>query len=181
MVLDIDSLRKIRKQLDLTQYAFAKEAGLSQSMIAKIEAGRLDPTYSNVKKIEQAINNLTNTEDNKTAENIMNRKGIFCDKKTKLKQIANLFTKHNISQIPILDNHNVMGLITESNLLEQRPIDIKTKEAKEVMGDAPPIVAKNTKLEIIISLLKFYPMVLVKEKGKLKGLITKSDIIKELS
>ena len=51
MVFDITHLKKIRKQLDLTQYAFAKEAGISQSMVAKIESGKLDPTYSYIKKI----------------------------------------------------------------------------------------------------------------------------------
>ena len=59
MVFDITQLRKIRKQLDMTQHKFAMEIGVSQSMIAKIEAGKLDPTYSYVKKIEDRIMHLT--------------------------------------------------------------------------------------------------------------------------
>ena len=52
MVFDITQLRKIRKQLDMTQHKLAKELEISQSMVAKIESGKLDPTYSYVKKIE---------------------------------------------------------------------------------------------------------------------------------
>ena len=59
MVFDISQLKKIRKQLDLTQFQFAKKAGISQSMIAKIESNKLDPTYSKVKKIELALELLT--------------------------------------------------------------------------------------------------------------------------
>ena len=70
MVFDITHIRKIRKQLDMTQHALSKEIGISQSMVAKIESGRLDPTYSYVKKIEEALSRLTKHEE-KEAKDIM--------------------------------------------------------------------------------------------------------------
>jgi len=72
MVFDITYLKKIRKQLNLTQHQFAKESQVSQSMIAKIESGKLDPTYSYVKKIEQVIQNLTKHYE-KEAKDIMHK------------------------------------------------------------------------------------------------------------
>ena len=69
MVFDITQLKKIRKQLDLTQHQFAKNSGVSQSMIAKIEAGKLDPTYSYVRKIEDAMSSLTKHKEKEAKEN----------------------------------------------------------------------------------------------------------------
>ena len=70
MVFDLQHLKNIRKHLNLTQNQFAKEIGINQSMIAKIEAGKLDPTYSYVKKIENAVNSLTH-QHGKEAKDIM--------------------------------------------------------------------------------------------------------------
>jgi len=177
MVFDITQLKKIRKQLDITQHEFAKKAGISQSMVAKIEAGRLDPTYSYVKKIEEAIAQLTKTQELE-AKDIMNKKIIAVNKNDDIKKVINLLTKYDISQVPVLDNNTVIGLITESILLEHK--NEISKKAGEIMGESPPIIAKSTKISVITSLLKFYPIVLVKESGKLVGLITKADILKSL-
>ena len=65
MVFDLGQLKKIRKYIGLTQREFAKIAGISQSMIAKIESGKIDPTYSYVKKIEDALSLLTKEHDKK--------------------------------------------------------------------------------------------------------------------
>ena len=51
MPYEIEQLKQIRKQLGLTQTEFAKEAGVSQSLVAKIEAGNIDPTYSKVQQM----------------------------------------------------------------------------------------------------------------------------------
>ena len=72
MVFDITQLKKIRKQVNLTQFQFAQKAGVSQSMIAKIESGRLDPTYTKVKKIENALNDLTRSHEKEARD--------FCNK-----------------------------------------------------------------------------------------------------
>ena len=48
------------------------------------------------------------------------------------------------------------------------------------MIEAPPIVAGSTKFSVIKALLEFYPIIAVKEKGRLVGVITKADLIKHL-
>ena len=49
--------------------------------------------------------------------------------------------------------------------------------AADIMEDAPPIVAKKSSVEVVLSLLKHYPILIVAEKGKLLGVVTKSDLI----
>ena len=48
------------------------------------------------------------------------------------------------------------------------------------MEEPPPLITKTTKLEAITSFLKFYPILIVQEKGKPIGVITKADILKHL-
>src|SRR3989344_4527688 len=105
MVFDITQLKEIRKQLNLTQHQFAQKIGISQSMVAKIESGKLDPTYSYVIKIEQAIESLSKNEELK-AKDIMTKKIISVKKETQVKEIINVLTKHGISQVPIIEKNN---------------------------------------------------------------------------
>lgn len=179
MVFDITQLKKIRKHLDLTQHQFAQKIGVSQSMIAKIESGKLDPTYSYVKKIEAAINSLTKHEE-KEAKDIMIKNIITAKPENKASDIIKLMNKYDISQLPILQSGKVVGLITESSILEKDLEEIRNLKVKELMIGAPPLISENTKISVISSLLKHFPVVLVLEKGKLVGLIAKSDLLKIL-
>ena len=181
MIFDITHLKKIRKQLNLTQHQFAKESNVSQSMIAKIEANRLDPTYSYVKKIEKAIENLTKIqEEEKQAKDIMHKGIIAVKKNEKIEKALKLFSKNNISQIPVIENNKIIGLLTESSILNNLEKNIEDKKAEEIMEESPPVIAKNTKMEAITSLLKFYPILIIQDSGKLIGIITKADILKHL-
>ena len=179
MVFDITHLKKIRKQLDLTQHKFAQKIGISQSMIAKIESGKLDPTYSYIKKIENAINSLTQNKE-KEAKDIMIKKIISVKPKDRVINVIKLMNKHSISQLPVLQNGKVIGLVTESIILEKELEKIKDLKVKELMIGEPPIIAENTKISVVSSLLKYYSIVLILKKGKLTGLITKSDLLKNL-
>lgn len=179
MVFDITQLKKIRKQLNLTQHQFAIKAGISQSMIAKIERNKLDPTYSKIKKIENTLELLTKHHE-KQAKDIMTKNIISVTPNEKITNIIKLMNKHAISQIPIIDKKNIIGLISESSILNKNLENIKHLTAKDILEEAPPIISKKTKIEIIKQLLQYYPLLLVKEKGNLTGLITKSDLIKSL-
>lgn len=91
-----------------------------------------------------------------------------------------MMNKNSISQVPVLENENVLGLVSESSILSKNLEDIKYLTAQDIMQEAPPIIAKDAKLQVIKQLLNYYPILLIKEKGKLIGLITKADLIKSL-
>jgi len=179
MVFDITQLKKIRKQLELTQTEFSKRANISQSMVAKIESGKLDPTYTYVKKIEETIQTLTKREE-KEAKDIMHKGVISIKKNESVNRIVNMFLKHNISQIPVMDNNHIIGLVTESSLVNHTETGLYNKKVEDIMEESPPIITPKTKLSAIISLLKFYPIVLIQDRGKLEGVITKADIISHI-
>ena len=52
---DLTLIKELRKRLGMTQHRLARLSGVSQSLIAKIESGRVDPAYSKAKSIISAL------------------------------------------------------------------------------------------------------------------------------
>lgn len=179
-MFDITQLKNIRRKTNLTQSLFAKKAGVSQSLIAKIEAGKIDPTFSKVKKIEDALAKITH-EQEAVAKSIMVSNVTSVSPNIKTKDIISMLNKHAISQVPVIEEGNVKGIIYESSLLEKsNDAGFHSMLAKDIMVEAPPIVTEETKISVVSSILKFYPLVIVSKDGKIAGLITKSDLLKSL-
>jgi len=183
MVYELDEIKKIRKRFGLTQTDLAKRANVSQSLIAKIESNRIDPTFTKVKRIFDVLDELKNKNELK-AEDIMTKKLIYVNADNNITSAINKMRKHEISQLPVFNKSNVVGLVSESTILDSisgnKSERIKTLTIKDIMQDCPPIISKKTSTSIISDLLKQYPLVLVTEEGKPKGVITKSDMLRTL-
>src|SRR3989338_5241600 len=144
MIAEITEIKIMRKRHGLTQTQLAKLSGVSQSLIAKLEAGIIDPSYSNVKKIMK---------------------------------------HYGISQLPVIERGAVAGLIAETDVIEsiRTGKDVKKLKVKEAMQEAPPTVPLKTPLKAVTELLRISPIVVVTDKGKPKGAITKADILNKLA
>ncbi len=178
MTYELEEIKKIRKNLGLTQSQLAKRAGVSQSIIAKIESQNIDPTYSKTKKIFEALSYFEKKDEIK-AEDMMNKKLVDIKPIECVKDAINKMKRYNISQMPVIDDNKAIGLISESTLLNAL-VQGKLTKVSEIMEESPPIVSKQTSVKVISSLLKYYPMVMVSEEGKLTGLITKADLLGKL-
>ena len=178
MTYELEEIKKIRKKLELTQAQLANRAGISQSLIAKIESGRIDPTYTKAQKIFAALSELEKKEELKAGQ-IMTAKLISVAPADSIKEAISKMKKSQISQLPVIDNHKLIGLVSESTILDAM-LNSKGKNVGDVMQEAPPIVSKTTSIQVVSSLLKHFPMVIVSEEGKLIGLITKSDLLGRL-
>ena len=178
MPYELSEIKKIRKTLGLTQTDLAKRANVSQSLIAKIESGKIDPTFTKTKKIFDALNDLENKEEIK-AEELMNRKVVSISPVDSIKESVGKMKKFEISQMPVLDGHNVVGLVSESTLLDAL-MGNKSKKIADIMEESPPTISKTASIKVVSSLLRHYPVVLVSDSGKLVGLITKSDLLGKL-
>lgn len=179
MVFDITKIGEIRKRHGFTQKQFANRIGLSQSMIAKIEAGRIDPSYSSVKKIEAFVSSFTREKEIEAKE-IMVKKIISVDKCMNARKVIEMMNRHTISQMPVLEGDNVVGIVTESSILNKDLRDMERLSARDLMIEPPPILPGTAKISVVAYILKSYPIVLIKKEGKLAGLITKSDLLKRM-
>lgn len=178
MTYELEEIKKIRKKLEMTQTELANRANVSQSLIAKIESGKIDPTYTKTQKIFAALSDLEKKEEIK-AEQLMTSRIISVSPDASIKEAISKMKKFKISQVPVIKNNKSIGLISESTILDAL-LNSKNTKVKEVMQESPPIVSKTTSIQVVSNLLKHYPMVLVSEEGRLIGLITKSDLLGKL-
>lgn len=176
--MEITDIKILRKQHNLTQLQLAKLSGVSQSLIAKIESGRIDPAFTKVKRILETLNSLSERKEKKAAE-LMTKKMVTAKKDELLSIAAKKMKSNEISQMPVVEKDNVVGLLTESVVVDAIATnkDITKTTVDEVMLDSPPIISGKMPKSAVIGLLRFSPIIIVKENGKIKGVITKSDVI----
>lgn len=172
---DLAKIRPLRRKLGLTQKQLAYMAGLSQSMLAKMETGAVDPGYSSVQKVFAVLETAQKKEEPSISQ-CMKRHLITASPSEGLKSVVRKMREHGISQLPVFSNGGVVGIVSESDILAAM-VSGKAKRASDVMTDVPPVVSKDTPVKVVLGLLNHYPAVLVSERGKVKGIVTKSDVI----
>ena len=176
MIFDLSEIAKLRRRLGMTQKELARRCDVSQSLIAKIEAGTIDPAYSKASSIIESLRMMSNNETR--AGDIANTRIISLSPDDTLKKATDKMQRYQISQLPVIVERDVIGLICETTVLDALMKNIGSDaKVKDIMQDPPPTVTGIASLELIHHLLKEYPMVLVKEKGRLKGHITRSDLL----
>lgn len=175
--MDIEEIRMIRKKFGLTQSELAKKSGVSQSLIAKIESGKIDPTYSKVMKIFSFLDSLRERHELK-AKDVMKKTLISVKPSDSLDEAIARMKKNGISQLPVVEN-GCVGLVSEGNILDSF-LKKKGEKVADVMADSPPIVPENTSIKAVSELLTHVPLIVVSDKGKIKGVITKSDVLGKL-
>ena len=97
-----------------------------------------------------------------------------------IKKTISLMKKHEISQLPVIQNNTPIGTISESSILNNILGNQNAKIVKEIMLESPPSISINTSIRIITDLLHSFPIVIVNDKGKIVGIITKADLIRNL-
>lgn len=176
-MIEPDQIKQARQRIGATQQELAEQAGVSQSLIAKLEAGRIEPKYSTMKKISQTIRELQHPHE-MTLGDIMTYPIMTAAPDQNVPSILRIMRKNWLSQMPIMHERNPVGLITEGTLLEtiEQGTDLTTLCAADVMDDPPPMLPANTPIKATIQLLEHTPILLVKE-GKRTGIVAKTDIL----
>ncbi len=174
-------LRKLRKKAGLTQKELAKRAGISQSLIARIERGSVDPRFSTLRKIINVINEAIG-EKKLLARSIMSSPVISLDVNDTIGKAIELMWKYGISQLPVFQDGKLIGSIREDSILNriknEKIEDLLNKKVYDLKEEPFPVVNAETNIEEIGKiLLSGKPAVLVEENGKIVGIITKIDLI----
>ena len=170
-----------RRKLGITQHKLAKMAGVSQSLVAKIEAGSVDAAYSKIKAIMEALERASLSGE-RTAREIMHTGIKSILPSDTLHAASAAMRKLSISQLPVMEDGRVTGSITEASILAcfSEKKDIAKIRVSEVMDEAFPNVLPSTPISSVASLLRHHPAVLVLEKGEVAGIITKADILRAI-
>ncbi|AAT43690.1 CBS domain-containing protein [Picrophilus oshimae] len=186
MLPSIEELRKMRKSLGISQKELASISGVSQSYIARLEKGDINPTYDKIKKIYEYLNSSGNRAGNIDirAEKIMTRDVITCEVNDSIISALNKMREKGYSQLPVLTgDKRIIGTITESDindmLIKGTSIEsLKYMTVRKVMGKVLPQLDKDSPISMVYPLLKYSSAVLIVDGSELKGIITKADILK---
>jgi predicted transcriptional regulator len=178
-----NEIRKLRLKAGLTQTELAELAGVTQAYIAKIERGQADPKVSTLQKILNAIERHLASTAPTTALSIATRPVISVRPTDPVKKATILMERHNISQLPVIENGRQLGSISETTLVkhvargENLSSLLKTKVSK-IMEEPFPVVSGETEARRVYPLLEQHPAVLVAEGENITGIITRADIFK---
>lgn len=176
---EIPSIKTRRQKLGINQKELSKISNTSQSLIAKLEAGKISPSYEIVKNIFMALDSLEHKKEKKCREIMVHV--ITIEKTETVGKAVELMKKRAISQLPVLDKKEIIGSISESDIYnrilngEQKDILFKM-QVVEIMGDSFPVINADYPISVAIPLLKSSEAILIVEKNNLKGIITKSNL-----
>lgn len=173
---DLSLIKKRRVGLGVTQKELSKSCGVSQSMIAKIEAGRAEASYSIAKRIFETMDSLAHESEPK-AKDFMKKRVVFCDAGDNVHDVIMKMKKGGISQLPVFRKDALAGVVSEGVLLENMDRLSSVTEVGDIMVEAPPVVNESTSRNTVLSLLKEFSFVMVRGKKGFSGLITKSDVL----
>jgi len=179
----LDKIKDLRKKLGITQKELGVLCGIPQSTISRIENGTIDPPYSKIKRIYEYLEyeRKIREKSKKHAEDIMTRNIISIKPSSTIREAVDLMNKHEISQLPILENQQNLGSLTSKKIqkyLTDNPelLNVEVSLIKELPF---PEIDKKWNIKDISNLLVKYPAVLVKDiNHKFIGVITDSDLLK---
>ena len=185
MLPSLKEIEQKRKSLGLNQKQLAKLAGVSQSFIAKIESGRINPSYEKTKMIFDVLESLEKQREIKV-EQIMHKEVVGINKEDSVAKAARLMSETGYSQLPVFNEEKkVIGSITEKTILD---LIVKVKDPKElsnlpiekIMEPAFPTIDEKSPIDAASFLLQYSPAVLVVSKGEVVGIVTKADLLKTI-
>lgn len=181
---ELSSIVIKRKILELTQKQLAQEADVSQSLIAKIESGKIEPSYSIAKRIFETLHRLESGKQSskeKTIKEIMTSNIIYCTSSQTIREASKKLIKNDISQLPIFEGEKVVGTITERCIIDAQSKYgevIAHMPINKIMEPPLPLLDTSTSASILYSFMRHYQAVLVTEKGKVVGIISRADLMR---
>ncbi len=101
-----------------------------------------------------------------------------------VRQAFNMMKEYEISQMPVMDNGDIVGSITESTVLSymlENPLNNTEKQVETIMGEPFPVVSEDlssSQLSKYIS--RKIPAIVAKDKAGTMHILTQYDIIQAM-
>jgi len=179
MLPELDSIKKARQRLGMTQRELAVKSGISPSMLNQIERKGAQPSYATAKRIFEVLE-IEEKKVLRKAGDICTFDIISLPPKATVGEAVTIMSTRKISQIPIMSKITCIGLVTSDDIthqLENNLFDSSTRLSK-IPTSLPPIVSIDNPAISLRSYLAYSKCILVSDKGKIVGIITSEDFHK---
>ena len=101
-----------------------------------------------------------------------------------VRQALNLMSSYNVSQLPVIDEEQAVGAVSESALMASSIADsgLLSRPVREVMDDPFPVIGLDTPLDRFSTLLtRETPAALVRNNGGFAGIVTRHDVLRHVA
>ncbi len=154
-------------------------------MVAKIENGKINPTYKIVQGIFSHLNSLHSISRG-TAGEIASRPVVAVRETYRVSQVVRILQSHGFKQVPVLRGGHNLGSVSERSISRRiletsRPEKLLRMPIAKLMDEALPTVSENLPVEGIIPLLQQTQAALTTRDGRITGIITNADLLKLIS
>jgi len=165
--------------LGLTQTDLARKAGISQSMIARIESGSVDPRVSTLTRIVAVLSRKE--EPPYRARDVMHTPVYTVGPQDPVTRAVEIMEKNDISQLPVVERGIPVGCLSESAIVsaldEGGMHGSGSRAVREFLEPGFPTVSLEADVRDVVHLLRENHAVLVVDGGRVAGVITKHDLI----
>ncbi len=181
---DLAEIPRLRRALGLSQTELATLAGVSQSVIAKIERGQTSPSYAIAKRIlERLDGERRRKEPGATVSDVRTRRVVSVGPGLPLEAAVAEMRRHKFSQLPVIEGGHPVGslserVITDLVMAGKTPTDFARMRVADVMEPPFPTVDEKAPVSLAAALLVHYAGVLTTSRGEVQGIVTKSDLLK---
>ena len=178
----LEEIRKRRQALGIPVRDLARAVGRSVATISRVERGRIRPSY----ELAQAIFRFLEAEEGEAsphllAKDVMNPEVLTIDASTGLAAAGATMERRGFSQLPVVEAGRITGGLSDTTLLRALADPQQRKaRARDVQEPGYPQVGEEFPADLLATLLTRYPAVLVTSRGELRGIVTKTDLIRGL-
>lgn len=180
----IKQIKAFMRETGFSEQRLADETGLSQPVISRILVGERELRYEEAKKILDCLTSkLSSIPPNMRASDVAT-KGENLMKvhvEENLSDVAKMMFEKGYSQAPVYENEMIKGIITEKSFIElllTPEKDLRKLRVKDAPIEDAPRYSPETPLQNIAKALLDYYSILIEENGRVKGIITRSDLLK---
>jgi len=179
-LVTVEDLKRLRRAAALTQKQLAEKVGVSQSLIARIERGTVDPRFSTVRRIMAALAPVRGT---RIAREIMSSPLEGINARDSVREAVDKMKKTGFSQLPVMLDGRIVGSVHESTVLERiarssSPERVLSNVVYNIMDKPFVTVGPNETVDKIVNMLSSgEPALIVADNGVPLGIITKIDVL----
>lgn len=179
---ELKEIREKRIRLGMSQRELARLLGISQSNVAKIERGKINPSYSLVKRIFAHLETIRSTNIGKVSE-VASKPVAFVQKADPVQKAVQILQSTGYKQLPVKDGELWVGCLYERTISRHivetnNPKAILRRQVGQIMDESLPAVAEDTPIPNVIPLLQQSQAVLTTRQGRVMGIITNTDLLK---
>jgi predicted transcriptional regulator len=174
--------RYLRKKAGLTQKELASLAGLSQSLIARIEKGDIDTRLGTAQRILDVIKRSEAKKSRSLdLKDYMASPVIYCKSSDPIKRVVAMMEENSISQMPVMENGKAVGSVTDTQLVQvlaRKGARAARRKISDIMSKPFPSLDANAPIDRAIDLLTGNPAVLIMNGPHVAGIVTKADVLR---